>query len=73
MSEDRITTSGTSTPQPGGKRAGAGRKPLCPDPMIHISVWISREHAERLLRLGDGNASAALRRVLDERFTGDAP
>ena len=44
----------------GGKRAGAGRKPLGP-PLRRVSVTLPVDVVERLRRLGDGNLSAGIR------------
>lgn len=53
--------------QHGGKRKGAGRKPLSPrDATVRITVTLTRQDAELLRDIGGGNASKAVRELLDK-------
>jgi hypothetical protein len=49
----------------GGKRSGAGRKPLGPE-LRQVSVTLPVELVERLRRLGGGNLSAGIRRLAEQ-------
>jgi hypothetical protein len=59
----------TPTPGWGGKREGAGRKPDGDQPRRPVTVWLSDAEAKRLRELGDGNASAGVRRLLEQTPT----
>ena len=48
----------------GGKRAGAGRRPTG---VRQLGVTVSATDREILERLGDGNISAGVRRLIAER------
>ena len=53
--------------QHGGKREGAGRKPLSArDATVRITVTLTREDAQLLRDIGGGNASKGLRELLDK-------
>lgn len=55
----------------GGKREGAGRPPLSPaEPTVRVTVTLPAALAARLKELGEGNASAGVRRLLDQTGTG---
>jgi hypothetical protein len=56
----------TSSAGWGGKRDGAGRKPAGAEPRRPVTVWLTDEQAARLRELGDGNASAGVRRLLEQ-------
>ncbi len=52
----------------GGKRAGAGgaKPPLSPDdPTVRKTVTLPQSMVERLEKLGDGNVSLGIRRLLE--------
>jgi hypothetical protein len=49
----------------GGRREGAGRKPLGP-PLRQVTVSLPVELVERLRRAGEGNVSAGIRRLLEQ-------
>lgn len=51
--------------QRGGKREGAGRKPL-PFARVGVKAWLTPEDVEYARSLGGGNVSAGLRRALAE-------
>jgi hypothetical protein len=46
-------------------RAGAGRPPLSASPTVRLTVTLPAPLAERLRELGEGNASAGVRRLLE--------
>lgn len=50
----------------GGARPGSGRKPAGETPRRPVTVWLSETEAEQLRRLGGGNASAGVRRLLEQ-------
>jgi hypothetical protein len=50
----------------GGKREGAGRKPK--EKLIRRAVTLPKKHIEYLTALGDGDLSAGLRKLLDEKI-----
>jgi predicted nucleic acid-binding Zn ribbon protein len=47
-------------------RAGAGRPPLSASPTVRVTVTLPAPLAARLKALGEGNASLAVRRLLQE-------
>jgi hypothetical protein len=49
----------------GGKREGAGRKPIGPAPMVQVTVTLPPDVVARLRRLGGGNLSRGIRRVAE--------
>lgn len=54
-----------SNKQHGGKREGAGRKPLSArEPTVRITVTLTGPEGEQLREIGDGNASRGVRRLL---------
>ena len=53
----------TERPGRGGSRPGAGRPPS-PNPLRTLSVRLTPAQIDRLRELGDGNASAGIRRLL---------
>ena len=50
----------------GGKREGAGRKPLGPSKMRRIQVTLADNHIEKASRIGNGNVSAGIRTAVDK-------
>jgi len=48
-------------------RPGAGRPRLSAAPTVRVTITLPAPLAARLRELGDGNASAGVRRVLAER------
>ena len=50
----------------GGKREGSGRKSTGAAPCRPVTVWLSEEEAGALRELGEGNASAGVRRLLNQ-------
>ncbi len=61
----------------GGRRKGAGRKPLGEEKMTLVNVRLSEEHIEKVSRLGAGNISAGVRRAIqnaagEKRRRGDS-
>jgi hypothetical protein len=54
----------------GGKREGAGRKPIGAARMVAVTVTLPADLIEKLEQLGEGNLSAGIReavRQFDER------
>lgn len=51
-------------PKHGGKRPGAGRKPV-PDAAMK-SIKLSDAHWEKAKRIGQGNGAAGIRLAIDE-------
>lgn len=49
----------------GGKRKGAGRKPLYDTPLIEMTILVTDEHAKLLRRYGRGNLSAGIRWLIE--------
>lgn len=47
-------------------RAGAGRPPLSSSPTVRVTVTLPAPLAARLKELGEGNASAGVRRLLEQ-------
>lgn len=60
-----------TSPNWGGKRKGAGRKPAGPSSRRPVTVWLSEEEAAQLRAFGEGNASEGVRRLLAEMFFDD--
>ena len=52
---------------PGGRRPGAGRPPIGDEPMDKFTVTLPDPVAESLRELGEGNLSAGIRRLYQER------
>ncbi len=50
----------------GGQRPGAGRPRLHPAGLVRVTVYLLPEQLSALVRLGDGDVSAAVRQVLDD-------
>jgi hypothetical protein len=50
----------------GGQRPGAGRPRLDAEPLVRVTVTVPAALAARLKELGDGNASAGVRRLLEQ-------
>lgn len=50
----------------GGRRERAGRKPSGELPRRPVTVWLSEADATALRELGNGNASAGVRRLLEQ-------
>lgn len=50
----------------GGKRKGAGRKPLGSSPMKRVVVTLSDAHITKASNVGQGNLSAGLRLAVDK-------
>ena len=52
----------------GGRRPGAGRKPLYPgERMVFVSALIPESLAERLRKAGSGNVSLGIRRLAERK------
>lgn len=49
----------------GGKREGAGRKPVGHLPAVRKTVTLPPEHIEYLIDLGAGNLSLGIRRLIE--------
>jgi hypothetical protein len=49
----------------GGKRTGAGRKPIGKKRLRRMTVSLSDEHIDFLTILGNGNLSAGIRTLID--------
>lgn len=52
--------------QRGGKRDGAGAKPLHTEPMRRVNVMLDEETIAKAELIGDGNLSAGLRRAVKQ-------
>ncbi len=49
----------------GGKRPGAGRKQLGPEPRQRINITLPASHQQRAKFLGEGNVSLGISRALE--------
>lgn len=54
----------SSATRRGGKRQGAGRKPLGPEPLVRVDVRLLPEEIEYARSRGDGNLSAGVRAIV---------
>lgn len=50
----------------GGKREGAGRRPIGDDPMQRVTVYLPRDYVDWARTEGGGNVAEGLRRLLEE-------
>lgn len=50
----------------GGRREGAGRPRVYEGGLIRTVVYLTPEQVGAMVRIGDGNISAAVRQVIDE-------
>lgn len=49
----------------GGRRPGAGRKPLGEDKMVRLNVMLENKHIDKAARIGEGNVSRGIRLLID--------
>jgi hypothetical protein len=50
----------------GGKREGAGRRPIGDGPMQRVTVYLPRAYVDWARVEGNGNVAEGLRRLLEE-------
>ena len=60
----RLVARRMASKQRGGKRDGAGAKPLHTEPMRRVNVMLDEETIAKAELIGDGNLSAGLRRAV---------
>mgnify|MGYP006892282781 CR=1 FL=1 len=56
----------------GGRRKGAGRDPTYDEPMQRKTISVPASHVEHLKRVGDGNISKGVRRLV-KKDIGEEP
>lgn len=58
----------TKSNQHGGRRKGAGKKPILGETLVKISVRVKQEHADLIKSQGNGDVSQGMRLILDKVF-----